>query len=138
MKIQNESCPSTDKLGERRSEQRLHYYWPIWFTKDLDNGTLSQGQMLDVSSRGAAFTCHDDGSCPCPGQEVTARFSVPQYGPEESFDMANFTRSGNVCRVEEVNNFVRKVAIQFAEPLSFRPGEQSALSLADEGGQAFL
>ena len=110
--------------SERRSEQRLHYYWPIWFTEDIDNGTLAQGQMLDVSSTSAAFTCHDDGSCPYPGQEITARFSVPQYGPNESFDMANFTRLGNVCRIDEVNDFVRRVAVQFAEPLPFRPGEQ--------------
>jgi len=109
--------------NERRNEQRLHYYWPIWFAEDF-NENLSQGQMLDVSSRGAAFTCQDDGSCPYAGQEITARFSVPQFGPDESFDMANFTCSGNVCRVDEVNNLVRKVAIQFAEPLPFKPGEQ--------------
>lgn len=109
--------------NERRSEQRLHYYWPIWFAEDF-HGELSQGQMLDVSSGGAAFTCYDDGSCPSPGQQITARFSVPQFGPDDSFDMANFTRSGNVCRVDEVNNLIRRVAVQFAEPLPFKPGEQ--------------
>ncbi len=109
--------------SERRSEQRLHYYWPIWFAEDF-KGELSQGQMLDVSSRGAAFTCYDDGSCPYPGQQITARFSIPQFGPGDSFDMANFTRSGSVCRVDEVNNLMRRVALQFAEPLPFRPGEQ--------------
>lgn len=112
-----------DIKNERRSEQRLHYYWPIWFAEDFNNG-LSQGQMLDVSSKGAAFTCYDDGSCPYPGQQITARFSVPQFGPDDSFDMANFTCAGQVCRVDEVNNFVRRVAVQFAEPLPFRPGEQ--------------
>lgn len=80
--------------------------------------------MLDVSSKGAAFTCYNDGSCPYPGQQITARFSVPQFGPDESFDMANFTRSGSVCRVDEVNNLTRRVALQFAEPLPFQPGEQ--------------
>jgi len=109
--------------NERRSEKRLHYYWPIWFAEDFKD-ELSQGQMLDISSRGAAFTCYDDGSCPYPGQQITARFSVPQFGPDESFDMANFTRSGHVSRVDEVNNFVRRVAVQFAEPLPFQPGEQ--------------
>lgn len=109
--------------NERRGEQRLHYYWPIWFAEDF-GGELSQGQMLDISSRGAAFTCYRDDSCPYPGQEITARFSIPCYGPENSFDMANFTCSGHICRVDDMNNYVRRVAIQFAEPLPFKPGEQ--------------
>jgi hypothetical protein len=50
---------------------------------------------------------------------------VPRYGPDDSFDMANFTRWGYVCRVENVNSFIRRVAVQFAEPLPFRPGEQA-------------
>jgi len=110
--------------NERRSEERLHYYWPIWFAEDF-NGVLSQGQMLDVSSRGAAFTCYTDDDCPYPGQEITARFSVPRFGTDDSFDMENFTISAHICRVEEMNNFTRRVAIQFAEPLSFKPGEQA-------------
>ena len=110
--------------NERRTEQRLRYYWPIWFSKDF-NHSLSQGQMVDICSHGAAFTCYADDDCPYPGQEITARVSVPRYGPDDSFDMANFTRSGHVCRVDNVNGFLRRVAVQFAEPLCFRPGEQS-------------
>lgn len=109
--------------GERRRESRLAYNWPIWFAEDL-NGDLSQGQMMDLSSSGAAFTCYADERCPYPGQHVTARFSVPQYGPDNSFDMVDFIRSGHVCRVEGVNNAIRRVAIQFSEPLPFRPGER--------------
>src|SRR4030042_2608943 len=84
--------------SERRTEQRLRYYWPIWFAEN-PNHALSQGQMVDVSSKGAAFTCYADDGCPDLGQDITARFSVPQYGPDDSFDMANFTRLGHVCRV---------------------------------------
>ncbi|MFQ6034587.1 MAG: hypothetical protein ACE5NM_01915 [Sedimentisphaerales bacterium] len=109
---------------ERRIEQRLRYHWPIWFAEDFDE-ELAQGQMVNISSRAAAFTCYTDGSCPYPGQQIIARFSVPRYGPDNSFDMANFTRSGHICRVDDVNSFLRRVAIQFAEPLPFRPGEQS-------------
>jgi hypothetical protein len=109
---------------ERRTEKRLRYYWPIWFAEDFDEA-LSQGQMIDISSRGAAFTCHDDGSCPYLGQYITARFSVPRYGPDDSFDMANFTRSGHISRIDDVNNFLRRVVVQFAEPLPFKPGEQA-------------
>jgi len=126
-----------DVNNERRTEQRLRYHWPIWFAplevsrqlltgfaEDF-NDALSQGQMIDISSRGAAFTCYKDGSCPDLGQEITARFSVPRFGPDDSFDMANFTRSARICQVDDVNSFSRRVAIQFAEPLPFKPGEQS-------------
>ena len=113
-----------DRDNERRSEQRLRYYWPIWFAEDFDEA-LSQGQMLDISSRGAAFTCRADGTCPYLGQEITARFSVPRFGPDDSFDLANFTRSGRICRIDDVNSFLRRVAVQFAEPLPFKPGEQT-------------
>ena len=113
-----------DEKIERRREQRLRYHWPIWFAEDFD-GILSQGQMVDVSSGGAAFNCHADEECPYTGQQITARFSVPCFGSDESFDMASFTRFGRVCRVDDVSNFVRRVAVQFAEPLSFKPGEQA-------------
>ena len=108
---------------DRRREQRLRYHWPVWFAEDF-NDILSQGQMVDVSSGGAAFTCRVDEHCPYVGQHVTARFSVPRYWPGEAFDMENFTRSGRICRVDEVNQFCRRIAIQFAEPLPFKPGEQ--------------
>ena len=116
---------------ERRTEQRLRYYWPIWFAEDF-NDVLSQGQMVDISSRGAAFTCYDDGSCPYLGQHITTRFSVPRYGPEDSFDMADFTRSGHISRVDEVNSFIRRVVVQFAEPLPFKPGEQADSEVQSE------
>ncbi len=109
---------------ERRRENRLRYYWPIWFAENIDH-QLSQGQMVDISSQGAAFTCYAEQDCPHPGQHITARFSVPRYGENDAFDMANFTRSGHVCRVENVNSFLRRVAVQFAEPLPFKPGEQA-------------
>jgi len=112
--------------GERRIERRLSYNWPIWFAEDI-NGELAQGQMTDLSSRGAAFTCYADERCPYPGQHVTARFSIPQYGPDNSFDMVDFVRCGHVCRVDGVNHALRRIAIQFIEPLPFRPGEQISL-----------
>jgi hypothetical protein len=110
---------------DRRREERLRYHWPIWFAEDYA-GDLTQGQMADVSSGGAAFTYYSDGPALYPGQRLTARFSVPRYGPEDSFDMVDFIRSGSICRVEAVNNMLRRVAICFAEPLPFRPGEQQS------------
>ena len=113
-----------EQTAERRKEQRLRYHWPVWFAEDF-NEALSQGQMVDITSAAAAFTCHADESCPYPGQRVTARFSVPRFGPDDSFDMASFIRPGRVCRVDNVNNFLRRVAVEFAEPLPFKPGEQA-------------
>jgi hypothetical protein len=107
---------------ERRTEARLRYNWPIWFAENF-NEMLMQGHMVDVSSGGAAFTCYAD-QCPYPGQALTARFSVPHYNEAESFHMKNFVRSGHVCRVEQISPYVRRVAMQFAQPLPFKPGEK--------------
>jgi len=112
------------EFDERRREQRLRYHWPVWFAEDF-GGELTQGQMVDVSSGGAAFTCYADHGCPYPGQEITARFSIPRFEEGEAFDMASYMRSGRVCRVDELNPFLRRVAVQFAEALPFKPGEQT-------------
>ena len=109
--------------SERRTERRLRYHWPIWYAEDF-NDVLFQGQLVDISSSGAAFTCGADDSCPFEGQQITARFSIPCFGPDKSFDMSSYTRTASVCRIDTMNSFVRRVALQFAEPLPFRPGEQ--------------
>ncbi len=114
-----------DTYDDRRHEQRLRYHWPIWYAEDFEED-LSQGQMVDLTSTSAAFTCYADEHCPHIGQRVTARFSVPKYGEDESFDMENFLRCGEVRRVDNVNSLLRRVAVQFAEPLPFRPGEQTS------------
>jgi len=115
---------------ERRREKRLRYNWPIWFAENY-NDVLSQGQMVDVSSGGAAFTCYAD-KCPYPGQHITTRFSIPHYESNKSFDMENFIRGGNICRIDELSPFVRRVAIQFAEPLTFKPADDREKHLAEE------
>ncbi len=81
--------------------------------------------MADVSSRGAAFTCYASDCSPYPGQQMMTRFSVPQHGDDGSFDMVDVVRSGNVHRVDVVNSMLRRVAICFADPLPFCPGEQT-------------
>ena len=112
-----------EKVNERRGERRLRYHWPIWFAETFSD-TLTHGQLVDVSSNGAAFTCTAEQS-PYTGQNLNARFSIPCFGPEESFEMANFARSAHVNRVDNLNDFVRRIVIQFAEPLPFKPGEQT-------------
>jgi hypothetical protein len=109
--------------SERRGEQRLRYHWPIWFAQDF-NGELSQGQMADISSTSAAFTCYSHEAYPNLGQYITTHFSVPRYGPDDSFDLADFICSAHVCRVDSLNGFLRRIAVKFNEPLPFKPGEQ--------------
>ena len=112
-----------EEMAERRRERRLRYQWPVWFAEDF-NGVLFQGQMVDVSSSGVAFTCFSDRGCPTPGQQITARFSVPRYMPDESFDVNDYIRNGSVCRIDHLPNGLRRVAIRFSNPLPFKPGEQ--------------
>jgi hypothetical protein len=101
----------------------MRYHWPVWFAEDFA-GVLSQGQMVDVCSGGAAFTCYADRGCPRPGQRITARFSVPQCQPDDSFHISDFIRAGSVCRVDHLHSGLRRVAMRFSEPLPFKPGEQ--------------
>jgi hypothetical protein len=41
----------------------------------------------------------------------------------DSFDISDFVRSGQVCRVEQLHSGLRRVAIKFFDPLPFKPGE---------------
>ena len=112
-----------EKVNEQRITRRLHFSWPVWFAEDF-NGVLSQGQMADVSKGGVAFTCSNGISCPHPGREITVRFSVPIFGPDDSFSISTFTRCGVICHTEAINSFSNRIAVQFAEQLPFDPAQQ--------------
>jgi len=107
-----------EETREQRAEQRLYYNWPVRFTDNL-GGAIFEGRMSDVSSQGGAFTCEADENCPYPGQQITTLFSVPRFDS----GMVNLIRIGRVYRVNNVNRFIRRVAVQFAEPLPFKPIE---------------
>ncbi len=110
------------KIKERIREHRLYYDWPICFAEDFEK-TLFQGRMLNVSSMGAAFICNAD-SRPYPGQHVTTRFRVPRFGSAYPFNIVLFTNVSRICRVDDIDNLLRRVAIKFVRPLFFKPGEQ--------------
>ena len=120
---QHKTETEQEEFKERRSEQRLDYHRPMWFGDDF-NEILSRGRMVDVSSEGMAFTCGTDESCLRPGQQIAARFSVPRLNPDDSFDAVSFNRRCRICRVNKANRFMRRVAVQFAKPLPFKPAEQ--------------
>ena len=125
------SSTAKEKQDERRIEQRLRYHWPVWFAEDFDDALL-QGQMVDVSSGGAAFTYYPQDSSLHADQYITTKFSVPSFGEAESFEMASFVRKAHVCRVENVNDYLRKVAVRFSDPLPFKPGEQAETEIETE------
>jgi len=122
--LQRRIKDNQSKFKEQRTEQRLSYRRPIQFSRDFKK-TFSQAHMVDVSSGGMAFICQDGNNCPYPGQRITTHFSIPRYNSDGSFDSLTFTRIGRICRVDQVNDFLRRVAVQFAEPLPFKPAEQS-------------
>ncbi|MBC8481750.1 MAG: PilZ domain-containing protein [Planctomycetes bacterium] len=109
---------------EKRREQRLRYQWPIWFAEDL-NGNLFQGQMVDISSGGAAFKYYKHECNIHPEQEILIKFSVPQFDEDDSFEIVSFKRIGKVRRVEDISNDSLKAAVEFAQPLTFKPAEDS-------------
>jgi hypothetical protein len=113
-----------DRHNELRTEHRLLYQWPIWFT-DEATGVFTQGQMVDISSEAAAFTFYPCEISLFPSQYITVHFSVPICGLGGSFAVRNFTRSGFACRIDPVSKILHRVTTQFAEPLPFRPGEQT-------------
>ncbi|MCK4885962.1 MAG: PilZ domain-containing protein [Planctomycetes bacterium] len=123
----------SDFSEERRREKRLNYLWPIWFAQEQElNKNITQGQMVDVSSGGAAFTCHADENCPYPGQEILLKFSLPRYESNNEYYMASFSRQGYVKRVDQVDRFIKKVATQFATPLPFSPSLQNSTDIEIE------
>src|SRR4030042_4885496 len=108
---------------EHRREKRLCHQWPVWFSEDFTENVF-QGLMVDVSSGGLAFTCNSDENCPQPGQQIMTRFSIPCIVDDDPSAMTSFRRTGRVLRVDTLNRYVRRIAIQFDEPLSLKPGEQ--------------
>ncbi len=80
--------------------------------------------MVDVSSKGMALLYHADKNCPQPDQFITTNFGIPYFDSDDSFDTVFFNRIGRVCRIDNLSSKVNRIAIQFAEPLFFKPGEQ--------------
>jgi hypothetical protein len=113
-----------EKTREQRAEKRLHYRWHARFASSPKQKPLS-GQMVDVSSKGMAFLYHNDEGCPGPDQLITTNFGVPYFDAGDSFDTVLFNRIGRVCRIDNLTSKVNRIAIQFAEPLFFKPGEQN-------------
>jgi hypothetical protein len=113
-----------EAANEQRIERRLYYRWPVRFAYRSGEKFI-QGQAVDVNSSGMAFFCRSGAEGLRLGQQITTDFGVPHFNSGDSFDTVFFSRSGRVCRVDDLKNQVRRIVIRFAEPLFFRPGEQN-------------
>ena len=116
--------PRMENSVEKRIEKRLSYRWPVRFTTDENDYTIP-GQIFDISSGGMSFLCHANQNCPSPGQPLTTHFGVPHFEMADSFDSVFFDRTGHVCRVDKLSDHIHRVAVQFSQPLFFKPGEQN-------------
>ena len=104
-----------DQTINRRRAPRLRYQVTVRFAKDSMEPT-SEGQMLDVSSGGLAFECNADKNCPLEDQQIVTHFSIPNSKADDASVM-EFSRTGRVLRVQQVNQSLRNVAVRFDEPL---------------------
>ena len=57
-------------------------------------------------------------------QKITTRLDVPLFAKDGSYDMIRFDRTGQIRRVEKVNNSIHRIALEFTQPLPFKPAEQ--------------
>ena len=108
---------------ERRAEQRLRYFWPVWYSSDgsLD---IEQGRMVDLSRGGVSFLA-PAGTYPQEGEQIWLRSSYPLI-EDGAFGMASFTTVGRVLRNETVGPLQRRVAVKFDAPLEHSPAEVAA------------
>jgi hypothetical protein len=112
------------RFHERRREQRLYYRRPMWYFQNL-NKARHKGRMVDISSNGMGFTCSmTSKSSLAARQTISTRLDVPLFGKDGRYDMVRFDREGQICRVEKVNNSTHRIALQFSQPLPFKPAEQ--------------
>jgi hypothetical protein len=96
----------------------------MWYFQSL-NKTRHKGQIVDVSSNGLGFTCNmSDRNFLAAKQKITTRIDVPLFAEDGSFDMVRFDRTGQIRRVEKLNNTVHRIALEFTQPLPFKPAEQ--------------
>ncbi|MDT8302738.1 MAG: PilZ domain-containing protein [Sedimentisphaerales bacterium] len=122
--ISNKKQLQHTRFNERRREQRLYYRRPMWYFQNL-NKARHKGRMVDISSNGMAFTCSiTSKSSLAARQTISTRLDVPLFCKDGSYDMVRFDREGQICRVEKLNNSTHRVALQFSQPLPFKPAEQ--------------
>ena len=122
--------PPNSPRQERRSEQRLRYFWPVWYSSDgsLD---IEQGRMVDLCSGGVSFLA-PPGTYPEQGDQIWLRSSHPLI-EEGAFGMASFTTIGRVLRNETVGPLQRRIAVKFDSRLEHCPAEVAGHAVGGTG-----
>lgn len=115
--------PPQSRPDERRCEQRLRYFWPVWYSSD-GSVDIEQGRMVDLSSGGISFLA-PAGTYPDQGEQIWLRSSYPLV-EDGAFGMASFTTIGRVLRNEAVGPLQCRVAVKFDVPLEHAPAEAGA------------
>ena len=116
-----------DEADNRRSEDRLVYLWPIWFSEDFSRH-MSPGQMLDISQGGIAFTYSLSEGHLREGQSLCVALSIPRLD-EDSASTVTVKQTGQVCRIEILPDGRASVAVHFDRPLELDATEQMALEI---------
>jgi hypothetical protein len=122
-----------DRMNERRQEERLDYRWPVWFSDDFSQ-SMTQGLMVDVSSGGMAFHCSSENQNLRSGQQLTVRFSIPRFESHDPTATVSVTRTAQVRQVDETDQGVHRIAVEFDLPLTVRPAEIVSLCAACQNG----
>ena len=122
--------PPESQPQERRCEQRLRYFWPVWYSSDgsLD---IEQGRMVDLSSGGVSFLA-PPGTYPQQGDQIWLRSSYPLI-EDGAFGMASFTTIGRVLRNEAVGPLQRRIAVKFDSRLEHSPAEVAGHAVGGMG-----
>ncbi|MHC4122038.1 MAG: hypothetical protein ACYSSI_00560 [Planctomycetota bacterium] len=110
--------PCESETGERRKEQRLYCKEQILFVYGFML-TSSGGQLVDVSSCWAAFTCSLNAAPPGIGETMLVRLKIPH----PNSGATDFARRAYTRRVDNIDNSSYRIVIQFAKPLPYKPVE---------------
>ena len=97
----------------------------MWYFQSL-NKARHKGQIVDVSSNGMGFTCSmAEKDSLKADQKITTRLDVPLFRKDGNYDMIRFDRTGLIKRVDKLNSSIRRIALEFTQPLPFKPAEQA-------------
>ena len=113
-------------FNERRPEKRLAYGWPMSFCRENDKDFI-QGQMVNISSNHAAFTC-DPRFNPDSKDVLVVQISMPKFTSKDKFEKRDYTRFCTIFRVDQMDPLLKLIVVKFTAPLAFRPGEQKFLN----------
>ena len=104
----------------------LSYGWPMQFCRENDKDFI-QGQMVDVSSTHAAFTCNPQFN-PDSKDVLVIKITVPEYTSKDKFEKRDYTCFCTLFRVDQMSPLLKLIVVKFTAPLPFKPGEQRFLN----------